>query len=132
VAYSLIGKVAMRDLSPLCAVTYSCAIGAIALLPPAVIEGVWSSLSHCSREAWVSILYLGLLGSALGFIWYYEGIKAIGPARAGVFINIVPLSSVLLAFFLLHEPVDASLLAGAAFIITGVYLTNRIPKIRDT
>ncbi len=130
VAYSLIGKVAMRELSPLVAVTYSCAIGALALLPAAVIEGVWKNLSHCSNQAWLSILYLGLMGSALGFIWYYEGIKAIGPARAGVFINIVPLSSVVLAFFLLHEPVDSSLLAGAALIITGVYLTNRTPKVR--
>jgi drug/metabolite transporter (DMT)-like permease len=128
VAYTLIGKVAMREMSPVVAVTYSCLIGALALLPPAVIEGLWENLSTCSSQAWLSILYLGLLGSALGFIWYYQGIKAIGPARAGVFINIVPLSSVLLAFILLHEPVDASLLAGAALIITGVYLSNRVPK----
>ncbi|HBZ55169.1 MAG TPA: EamA family transporter [Syntrophobacteraceae bacterium] len=130
VAYSLIGKVAMRDMSPLAAVTYSCVIGALALLPPAVMGGLWNDLRHSSLEAWLSILFLGLMGSALGFIWYYEGIKIIGPARAGVFINIVPLSSVLLAFLILHEPVDSSLLAGAALIITGVYLTNRTPGIR--
>jgi drug/metabolite transporter (DMT)-like permease len=130
VAYSLIGKAALRDLSPLVAVTYSCMIGALALLPPAVVEGLLGGLQHYSLSAWLSILYLGLIGTVMGFIWYYEGIKAIGPARAGVFINIVPLSSVLLAFFLLHEPVDVSLFAGGLLIVTGVYLTNLNPGVR--
>lgn len=132
VAYSLIGKAAMRDLSPLVAVTYSCLIGTVALFIPAVMEGVLGKLSHVSISAWLSILYLGLLGSAIGFIWYYQGIKTIGPARAGVFINVVPLSTVLLAFFILHEPVDASLLSGALLIIGGVYLTNRTPAPKTT
>jgi drug/metabolite transporter (DMT)-like permease len=127
VAYSLIGKAAMRNLSPLVAVTYSCFIGALVLSVPALIEGVMDAMAHCSVGAWVSILYLGIMGSAVGFIWYYQGIKSLGPARAGVFLNIVPLSSVLLAFLLLHEPVDISLLSGALLIVTGVYLTNRAP-----
>jgi drug/metabolite transporter (DMT)-like permease len=110
------------------AVTYSCAIGTLALLVPAVMEGVAERVTHISPSAWLSILYLGLMGSAVGFFWYYQGIKALGPARAGVFINIVPLSSVLLAFLLLHESVDASLLTGAVLIVGGVYLTNRAPS----
>lgn len=127
VAYSLIGKAIMRDLPPLVAVTYSCAIGTLALLVPAVMEGVTEGVTHISPSAWLSIVYLGLMGSAVGFFWYYQGIKALGPARAGVFINIVPLSSVLLAFLLLHEPMDVSLLTGAVLIVGGVYLTNRTP-----
>jgi drug/metabolite transporter (DMT)-like permease len=130
VAYSLIGKAVMRDLSPLVAVAYSCIIGAATLLAPAVLEGVLDGLPHYPPSAWLSILYLGLLGSATGFIWYYQGIKALGPARAGVFINIVPLSSVLLASLLLHEPLDASLLWGALLVVGGVYLTNRTPTAR--
>jgi drug/metabolite transporter (DMT)-like permease len=125
VAYSLIGKVAMRELSPLVTVTYACALGAAFLSFPAFYEGVAQNLSHYSISAWLSIGYLGLFGSAFGFIWYYEGIKAIGPARAGVFINIVPLSSILLAALLLHEALDASLVAGGILVMAGVYLTNR-------
>jgi drug/metabolite transporter (DMT)-like permease len=91
------------------------------------MEGVAEKVTRISPSAWLSILYLGLMGSAVGFFWYYQGIKALGPARAGVFINIVPLSSVLLAFLLLHEPMDVSLLTGAVLIVGGVYLTNRTP-----
>ncbi|MGD9285402.1 MAG: EamA family transporter [Desulfobacterales bacterium] len=48
-----------------------------------------------------------------------------GPTKAGLFINFVPISAILLAFFLLDEPVTFSLLIGALLVTTGVYLTNR-------
>jgi len=39
-------------------------------------------------------------------------------------INFVPVCAILLAFFILGEPVTLSLLVGAAFVISGVSLTN--------
>jgi len=132
VAYSLIGKVAMKSLSPLVSVTYACIIGVALLLPPALIEGIMRDVAQFSGAVWVSLLYLGLFGSAIGFIWYYEGIKGIGPSRAGVFINIVPISSVLLAFLILRETLDASLAMGLVLVVAGVFLTNRSPDTRRT
>ena len=63
-------------------------------------------------------------GTVLGFVWYYEGIKVLGPTRAGQFINFVPICAIVLAFFILGEPLTWSLLVGAAFVISGVSLTN--------
>ena len=60
----------------------------------------------------------------LGFVWYYEGIKRIGAVRAGLFINFVPISAVLLAFLILDEPLTVSLLIGAVLVSSGVYLTT--------
>ena len=125
VAYSLVGKVAMKNSSPLLAVAYSCIIGMVCLFFPALREGLVENAGHLSADVWLGIVYLGFFGSALGFMWYYEGILVIGPSRAGVFINIVPVSGVLLAFLLLHEVLDASLIIGTFLIICGVYLTNR-------
>ncbi|NTW37942.1 MAG: DMT family transporter [Syntrophobacteraceae bacterium] len=125
VTYSLIGKSVMQALSPLLAVTYACVLGMGALLVPALSEGLATSAPHYSGAVWGSIFYLGLFGSAIGFIWYYEGVQAIGPSRAGVFINFVPLSAILLAYLLLQEPIDVSLAIGACLIIAGVTLTNR-------
>jgi len=125
VAYSLVGKAAMKDLSPLLAVTLSCIVGAACLAVPAFNEGVASSLPDYSALTWLGIGFLGFFGSALGFVWYYEGILALGPARAGIFINLVPISSVLLAYILLNESLDASLLVGAILVTCGVYLANR-------
>jgi drug/metabolite transporter (DMT)-like permease len=124
VSYSLLGKKAMRDVSPLVAVTCSCVLGAICLLAPALAEGLISQIAGFSFSVWLAIFFLGFFGSALGFTWYYEGILAIGPSRAGVFINIVPISSVVLAFVILHESIDASLVLGALLTLTGVYIMN--------
>ncbi|MBE0618464.1 MAG: EamA family transporter [Proteobacteria bacterium] len=137
VAYSLIGKIALTDLPPLVAVTYACLIGAVFLAVPAGLEGVHHLALQLSPAAWVCILYLGGLGTALGFIWYYQGIRAVGPSRAGVFINFVPVSGVLLAYLLLGETLDGSLWAGAALVIGGTWLTNRArgvhpPGVRPT
>jgi len=123
VAYSLLGKSVMSDLSPLVAVTYSSVIGAVCLFPPAVMEGLWDSGGY-SFAAWASIFYLGFFGTVLGFVWYYEGIKRIGPVRAGLFINFVPISAVFLAFLILGEPLTLSLLIGAVLVSSGVYLTT--------
>jgi drug/metabolite transporter (DMT)-like permease len=121
-AYSLLGKKVMGRLSPLGAVAWSSLAGALLLLPPALAEGLRPAAYPLS--AWAALAYLGVCGTVLGFTWFYEGIRAVGASRAGVFINLVPVSAVILAFFLLDEPVDLSLLAGGGLVLTGVWLTN--------
>jgi drug/metabolite transporter (DMT)-like permease len=128
VCYSLIGKIVMKDVQPVSAVTYACLVGAMALLPPALFEGMTKNLGSFSMSAWLSILYLGFFGTCLGFVWYYEGIKQIGPSKSAVFINFVPISAVIMSFFFLGETIDASLLIGAALVLSGIYLTNRPSK----
>ena len=125
VTYTLIGKAIMADMSPLVPVSYSSVIGALALFVPAYIEGMMRDVAHYSAADWFGIFYLGFFGTVVGFVWYYQGIKAIGPMKAGQFINFVPISAVLLAFFMLGESITPSLLIGAVFVISGVYLTNR-------
>jgi drug/metabolite transporter (DMT)-like permease len=125
VAYTLIGKVIMKDFTPLAAVTCSCIIGATALLPTALLENITELIGGFSLTDWAGILYLAFFGTVLGFYWYYEGIQAIGPSRASVFINFVPVSGVFLGWLLLDEVVNLSLLAGASLVVGGVYLTNR-------
>ena len=123
VAYSLLGKAVMSSLSPLAAVTYSSVAGTVCLLPAAMMENLGGAAAY-PFDAWVSILYLGFFGTVLGFIWYYQGIQRIGPVRAGLFINFVPVFALLLAFIILKEPVTPSLLIGAVFVSSGVYLTT--------
>jgi drug/metabolite transporter (DMT)-like permease len=73
---------------------------------------------------WANLAYLGVCGTALGFFWYYRGIKKIGAMRAGVFINLVPLFALLLAWLLLDETIHPVVLGGGILVLTGVTLTN--------
>ncbi len=131
VAYSLIGKTVLTTLSPLSAVTWSSLIGLGALLPFACLEGMSREVFRYSAATWIGILYLGLFGTVAGFVWYYRGIREIGPARASQFINLVPVSAILLAALILHEPLSLSLLLGAALVLTGITLTNRGASARS-
>jgi drug/metabolite transporter (DMT)-like permease len=131
VAYSLIGKTVMNNLSPLASVSYSAAIGAVALSIPAFFEGLAQNITSQSVIDWLCISYLGVFGTVIGFVWYYQGVERIGPTKAGLFINFVPISAILCAFFILREPITLSLAVGAVLVISGVYLTNKITKIKS-
>lgn len=122
--YTLVGKRVMATLSPFAATTYACIVGAIALFIPATFQGLLQQWQSYSPLAWLGLAYLGCLGTALGFNWYYEGLQAIGSARAGIFINLVPVAAVFLAALLLQEPLSPALVLGGSLVILGVYCTN--------
>ncbi len=125
VAYSLIGRITLRGLSPLLAVTYSSLAGTAMLFPAALSQRLLSGLPEYPLSAWGWLAFLGLFGTVVAFIWYYQGIQRIGPIRAGQFINLVPASGVVLAWLILDEPLTGSLASGLLLVLVGIYLTNR-------
>ena len=124
--YSLLGKRVIRDLSPLLATSHAAAIGVTGLFIPALMEGMPTFVGMYSLVDWSNLAYLGIFGTVIGFVWYYDGIRRIGPSRASLFINFVPISAILLAHVILGEPLTPSLLVGAIMVIAGVSL-NQLP-----
>ncbi len=72
-----------------------------------------------------NLLFLGLIASFLCYFLWNMTIKAIGPAKASNFIYFNPLVAIIASSIILHEPLSAATLAGAAAIIAGVYLSTR-------
>ena len=124
VAYSLIGKAVMAQLSPLTSVAYSAVIGTALLLPPALFSGLGREIFGYGVRDWMNLFYLGFFGTVIGFSWYYQGIERIGPTRASVFINFVPVSAIVLAALILKEQITISIVLGTVLVISGVYMTN--------
>jgi drug/metabolite transporter (DMT)-like permease len=128
--YTLIGKGVLTGLSPLSATTYASLTGtallalAAMLLPAPLAAGL--GLPPASITGWIALVFLGMLGTAVAFVWFYEGVREFGPARAAVFINLVPVAAVALGFALLGEQLEWSMLAGGALVIGGVRLINRV------
>jgi len=114
----------MKDLKPIIAITYACLAGTLILILPAYQEGALQNIMEYSAGVWLSVFALGFLGTTLAFTWFYEGIDKIGPSRAGIFINFVPIFATLMGILILHEKLSSSLVIGAIFVVTGVYLTN--------
>ena len=130
VAYTLLGKRMLRALSPLAASTYAAWAGTALLAVAAVVNGDGIGVPTLSLAAWTGIAFLGVLGTAVAFVWYYEGVHAIGPAAAAVFINLTPVSAVLLGALLLGERIDTGTIAGGALVVLGVWILNRAPATR--
>jgi drug/metabolite transporter (DMT)-like permease len=127
VTYTLVGKRMLLGLSAVAAATYAAWAGTAMLALVALATGDGVAAPEASAKAWMAIAYLGVIGTAVAFVWYYEGVHAIGPAPAAVFINLVPVSAVLLGVLLLRESLDAATLAGGALVVAGVVLINRAP-----
>ncbi|MCF8056812.1 MAG: DMT family transporter [Desulfocapsa sp.] len=131
--YSLIGRAVLSTLSPLASVFYSSLIGTLLLLWPAQREGILHKIPAISLPDWTILLFLGFFATALGFSLYYQAIKKIGASRASVFINLVPLFSIILSWVILGESAKPLVITGGIILLTGVSLTNyRGKKDRTT
>jgi drug/metabolite transporter (DMT)-like permease len=84
-----------------------------------------SEIPRLTASGWTSILVLGIFGSGLAYIAWYDALQAIPASQLGVFINIEPLVTTLLAVPMLNEPITLLTLLGGAIIILGVWMVNR-------
>lgn len=75
---------------------------------------------------WGAALGIGALGTALAYYLWNRGIKEIGADRGGIFMNVVPLSAGLLAYFF-AEPLQAFHLLSGIIIVAGLMLTLARP-----
>ena len=71
------------------------------------------------------VLYAGVLASIAAPLCWMLGIAAIGPARATLFINLVPVIAAVLAVALLDERPGPALLIGGALTVAGVLMAER-------
>lgn len=122
-AYTLLGRIALSGLPALALTAYVMTAGSIALAVPAWLEQ--DSLADATWQAWAALGYLIVFGTVLPFLWFNEGVKALGAARAAQFINLVPPIAVAEAVLILGEPMPPALYAGGALVVVGLYLTNK-------
>jgi drug/metabolite transporter (DMT)-like permease len=125
--YSLASRGLNASLGPLQTVTWSVLLGTGMLTATTAVSGSFTvdAVTSLGLSQLLSLLYLGVLGSALAYIGYYDGIRRIGPTRSGVFIALNPLTAVMCGALLLGEQLTLPMLIGGAVILSGIYLCNK-------
>ncbi|NVZ50799.1 DMT family transporter [Pseudomonas sp. B6002] len=125
--YSLCSRELNKALGPLQAVTWSVLLGTLMLTLASLIMGrfTFAAFNAIHAPQLLSLLYLGVLGSAVAYIGYYDGIRRIGATRSGVFIALNPLTAVICGALLLDEHLTQAMLVGGAVILLGIYLCNK-------
>jgi drug/metabolite transporter (DMT)-like permease len=99
--------------------------GSAILLPLGAIEAVVSGMFVLRAEVAAAILYLAVFPTLLAVYTWNLALHSIGPNRAAIFVNLIPLSGAALAMLLLGERLYFYHLLGAAFIFTGIYFAVR-------
>lgn len=125
--YSLCSRGLNQHLGPLQTVTWSVLLGTLMLLLASLIMGRFTlaAINAIHTPQLLSLLYLGVLGSAVAYIGYYDGIRRIGATRSGVFIALNPLTAVICGALLLDEHLTRVMVLGGAVILLGIYLCNK-------
>ena len=118
---------ARHDLLALTAATSL--IGTTALAP-FVRSGTLDAATGLSGEDAALVLYLGILGTLLGYIGWNIGLRGLGPTRAVAFTYAISPLAVLFGAIFLDEPVTFWLAVGAMLVVGGIALTQRAPERR--
>lgn len=97
------------------------AIPLILISLPAIGRTEWTSVGI---GAWAAVGYSGLFALALAYLFWYRGVKNLGPTRAAMYANLQPIVALGVAWATLHEAPHLLQLAGAACIMGGLVLTR--------
>ena len=76
-------------------------------------------------KGWAILLYVGLFPSLLSQIFFIRGVELIGPGRAGLFVNLVPVFGAFLAVVLLGEPFHVFHAVALVLVLGGIWLAER-------
>lgn len=101
------------------------ATGSVLLLPAYLIEATYAGPFELTADVTAAMLYLAVFPTLLGTFGWTLAVRAIGPNRAAIFVNLIPVSGAVLAMVFLGERLFAYHLAGAAFVFAGIYFAIR-------
>ena len=100
-------------------------MAALTSVPLVLVEAVTTGLSLPTLQGWLVMLYVAIFPSCLAQLFFLRGVDLIGPGRAGVFVNLVPVFAAILAVLLLNEPFGLYHGVALVLVIGGISLAQR-------
>ena len=97
------------------------AIPLVAVSLPQVAATSWTALPV---SAWGALLYSGLLALAVAYLFWYRGVRVLGPTRSAMYSNLQPVVALIVAWIALGEKPTVIQVLGAVAIMTGLLLTR--------
>jgi drug/metabolite transporter (DMT)-like permease len=113
------------DMSGIAFFTLLALISAITSVPLLIYEAVTTGLQMPTLQGWLVTLFVAIFPSCLAQLFFLRGVDLIGPGRAGVFVNLVPVFAAILAVLLLNEPFAPFHAVALALVIGGIWLAQR-------
>jgi drug/metabolite transporter (DMT)-like permease len=116
--YSVIPRLYIRGLGPLQIAGATIGIGVLAMAACGAVAEP-AALALPPAGAWLALLFMGVLGGALAYMWWNQGVVRVGPQRAAIFLNLTPVFTALIGVAL-GESISLAQGLGALLVIAGV------------
>lgn len=125
-SYSVIGKKYSNVLPVLTSFYASTFIGILLLVPLSLIEYlVLEKTPVFTLTSAGILLYVGFLASIMAFLSWNFGVSLIGAAKAGVFLNLLPIFAIIFALCFTEEKLYLYQIIGGGIVTLGVVISSK-------
>ncbi len=122
--YTVFAKPVLERNSAVGVTAVGAAAGCLLYLPFAWKDMAAADWAGLSAAGWASVLYSGLVGIFLCFLFWYLSVKEVGSAKTGIYSSLSPILTIAFAGVLLGERFSSVEAVGSAVALAGVYLTR--------
>jgi len=129
IGYNFFLKKIPTSYNPVVVITWQNIIGLVAFLPLVLIvnntETVASQFHALGDITNLSfILILSIFCSTIAFILYIDSMRNLGLARTNIFVNLIPIMTAIIAYFILKEEITLTKILGIGIVIIGIFLVQ--------
>ncbi|TGK23737.1 DMT family transporter [Leptospira stimsonii] len=122
--YSVGMKKYLKGVSTVQITTFTSFFGTICLLLLIIFSGDYHiDWSKTPTSAWFAILYMAAFTTFFGYLFWNYGIQKVGPDKAAIFGNLIPVVAMLTTWFL-GESLNVFDIVGAILVIVGIFVVN--------
>jgi drug/metabolite transporter (DMT)-like permease len=89
--------------------------------PRALAATNWGTMGPA---VWASLFYASVISMVVAYLFWYRGLRVLGPTRTAVYSNLQPAIAIIVAWIFLHESPTLWQGVGTGTIMTGIFLTR--------
>jgi drug/metabolite transporter (DMT)-like permease len=97
-------------------------------LPLLAVEALIGRTQWPTLQGWAVLLFVGLGPSLVAQRCFMRGVELIGPGRAGLFVNLVPVFGAFLSVVILGEAFGIYHAIALALVLAGILLAEQRPR----
>ena len=118
------GKIATKSVDAISTTFYSTLFAVPFIWVSAILLDDVMVLFTMSLQAWIIMLWVGIVNTAIAFILYYESMKNIEASLVQIMLNLIAVWGVLMSVFILDETVTYLQILGGAITVVGVVIAQ--------
>ena len=127
--FTIFRKVISEEITPLAITTWMSLFGFVLFLPFALHEAFAFDFSVCDFVDWMAIFYYGVVVTVVAFLLWFNGLSKVQAGTAAVFTGMIPVSALLLSYFLLGEAFSWTHILGSLCVLAGISLIAKQPGL---